>query len=433
MTMYDILQKKRHGKELSADEIGFFLRGYTKGEIPDYQASALLMAIAIRGMTTEETVALTLGIRDSGEILNTEGIGGIRVDKHSTGGVGDKTSLVVMPILSALGFTVAKMSGRGLGHTGGTVDKLEAIPGFRTELTEAEFIDTVRTANMAIVAQNKSLAPADKLLYALRDVTATVDSLPLIASSIMGKKLAVNDDVIVLDVKTGNGAFMKTPEESRALARAMVDIGRAAGKKISALVTDMSRPLGRFVGNLLEVKEAIAALRGEAPSDLLQLSLALAAEILYLANGTDRTLGKKRAKEALESGAALAAFERTVAAQGGDLHALSALLDGEFPAPYLELCSPTSGYITEVDTEAYGKAALALGAGRATIKDKIDPYAGLWLLRKAGDHVEKGEPFVRLYATDRSRFSAAAAILEAATVFGKEAPSIPPLIHEKVN
>ncbi len=432
MTMYDILQKKRHGGELSEGEIRFFLEGYTKGEIPDYQAAALLTSIAIHGMTTEETVALTLGIRDSGEVLRTSGIPGLRVDKHSTGGVGDKTSLVVMPILRAAGLTVAKMSGRGLGHTGGTVDKLESIPGFRAELSEAEFVSTVRACGMAIVAQNQTLAPADKKLYALRDVTATVDSLPLIASSIMGKKLAVDDDVIVLDVKTGNGAFMKTPEESRALARQMVDIGLAAGKKISALVTDMSRPLGHAIGNLLEVKEAVETLRGRGPRDLVALSTALCAEIFALADLCDEEAGAARAEALLASGEALCAFERTVVAQGGDLQALYAQIDRNFPASRYAFCAARDGYITAVDTEAYGKAALALGAGRVTLSDRIDPLSGLWLCKKTGDYVKRGEPLVYLYTRDKTRVADAEAILRAATELGDEAPTLPPLIYEKV-
>ena len=284
MRMYDVIKKKRDGGVLSAEDIRAFVEGYTNGSIPDYQAAALCMAIYFRGMNDEETTELTLAVRDSGERLDTSGIKGLRVDKHSTGGVGDKTSLVVAPIVASLGLTVAKMSGRGLGHTGGTVDKLEAIPGFCTDLAVSEFERIVNETGIAIVGQSATLAPADKKLYALRDVTATVDSMPLIASSIMGKKLAADDDCIVLDVKTGSGSFMKSVEDSRTLAKLMVAIGKRAGKRISALITDMDRPLGYAVGNSLEVVEAIETLQGKGPEDLLELSLALAAQILFLAD-----------------------------------------------------------------------------------------------------------------------------------------------------
>ena len=304
MRMYDIIQKKKRGGELSEKEIHYFVDGYVKGEIPDYQASALCMAVWFRGMTDAETAALTFAIRDSGETLKLDAIDGLRVDKHSTGGVGDKTSLVVAPIVAALGVKVAKMSGRGLGHTGGTIDKLEAFPGFRTDLPKAEFERIVNQTGIAIVGQSADLAPADKLLYALRDVTATVDSMPLIASSIMGKKLAADDDCIVLDVKTGSGSFMKSVEDSKALARLMVDIGKRAGKRMCALVTDMDRPLGNTIGNTLEVEEAILTLQGKGPRDLSDLCVALAVRMLVLAEkgepdfrSEERRVGKECAYE----------------------------------------------------------------------------------------------------------------------------------------
>ncbi len=432
MNMYDILQKKRGGHALADDEIDYFLKGYVKGDIPDYQAAAFLMAVAINGMTKEETLALTLGIRNSGDSLEAAGIRGMRVDKHSTGGVGDKTSLIVMPIVAACGLTVAKMSGRGLGHTGGTVDKLEAIEGFRVELSEKELRDTVNTVGIAIVGQTKNLAPADKKLYALRDVTATVDSIPLIASSIMGKKLAVNDDCIVLDVKTGSGAFMKTKEDSIALARAMVEIGKGAGKKIAALVTDMNAPLGTHVGNLLEVKEALDILSGTGASDLRTLSVALAAEIFMLAEGCDRESAKGKAEAALDSGAAKERFLQMIEAQGGSLTFLNALAARLEALPSYEVFAPTEGYITATDTEGYGKAALLLGAGRVTLTDQIDPYAGYILKKKCGDYVKKGELLARLYACDASRFASAEACLLSATSFGEHAPAPRPLIYEKI-
>ena len=428
MDMYSILDKKRKGLSLSPEEIKFFLTGYTKGEIPDYQASALLMAIAICGMSEEETVALTLGIRDSGKILSANAISGLRVDKHSTGGVGDKTSLIVMPIVAAAGLKVAKISGRGLGHTGGTIDKLESIPGFRSDLTEKELIALANEVGLVISEQTEELAPADKLLYALRDVTATVESLPLIASSIMGKKLAVNDDCIVLDVKTGSGAFMKTEEESRALAEAMVAIGKKAKKKISAVVSDMNQPLGNSIGNLLEVREALFALSGRGARDLLTLSLALAAELLHLGKGLSRDDAFVMAEKLLQGGHAKRAFYAMVAAQGGDTSVCDALTERPFPAASFEVLSPKEGFVRTIDTEAYGRAALLLGAGRQKLGDRIDPLAGILLHKKPGDYVKKGEPLCTLYAADTTRFPLAKTALLAATTFGKAPPPVLSLI-----
>ncbi len=428
MRAYDIIKKKRDGECLSDEEIRFFTDGYTKGDIPDYQAAALCMAIYFQGMNEGETVALTLAMRDSGEITDLSGVSGIRVDKHSTGGVGDKTSLVVAPIVASLGLTVAKMSGRGLGHTGGTVDKLESIPGFRVDMSREEFERIADKTKIAIVGQSAQLAPADKLLYALRDVTATVDSMPLIASSIMSKKLAANDDCIVLDVKTGNGSFMKTEEKSRALAEIMVEIGKRAGKKTVALVTDMSRPLGNAIGNSLEVIEAIEALRGAGPSDLRELCLSLAAEILSLAGKGGFYECKKMAERAISDGSALAKFKEMVGAQGGDVRAIEdTSLFPTAPVCY-EVKSNRDGYITEVDTEGYGLCALMLGAGRNKKEDKIDLSAGIILERKTGDRVKKGDTIAKMYAADTRKCEIAAERLLAYTTIGENPPIPVPLV-----
>lgn len=432
MRMYDIIKKKRDGGTLSEAEIRFFTEGYVRGEIPDYQASALCMAIFFRGMTAEETTALTLAIRDSGDILSFPEVDGLRVDKHSTGGVGDKTSLVVAPIVASLGVKVAKMSGRGLGHTGGTVDKLEAFRGLRVDLETEEFQRIVRETGIAIVGQSATLAPADKLLYALRDVTATVDSMPLIASSIMGKKLAADDDGIVLDVKTGSGSFMKSEEDSRALAELMVDIGRRAGKRMMAFITDMDRPLGLAIGNSLEVIEAIEVLRGEGPEDLRTLSIALAAGMLHLAGRGDYETCAAAAGKALTDGSALDVFAGMVKAQGGDP---AWVYHPElFPrAPFERAVSaPEDGYIVGVDTEGYGRASLLLGAGRNTKEDTIDLAAGIRLLAKTGDSVKKGEPFAILYAEREALLDAAEATILSSTRFGAEPPEKRPLIFGKI-
>ena len=432
MRMYDIIKKKRDGHSLSEQEIAFFVNGYTKGEIPDYQASALLMAIWFRGMSAEETAALTLAIRDSGETLHFSGIDGLRVDKHSTGGVGDKTSLAVAPIVASLGVKVAKMSGRGLGHTGGTVDKLEAIEGFRIDLTVAEMERVVNEVGLAIVGQSAELAPADKLLYALRDVTATVDSIPLIASSIMGKKLAADDDCIVLDVKCGSGAFMKSIDEARALARAMVDIGTRAGKRPCALITDMDRPLGNTVGNSLEVVEAIEVLRGNAPEDLTELCVALASHMLCLAECGDYARCEREVRRVIASGEALQKLADMVRAQGGDPTWITH--PEKFPtAPHsLTVTAPKSGYITRVDAEGYGTASLLLGAGRNTKTDVIDPTAGIRLLAKTGDAVRAGEPIAIMYASNEALFGAAEEKLLTATEIGDSRPDPRPLIFDVI-
>ena len=432
MRMYDVIKKKRDGGVLSSEEIRAFVEGYTNGSIPDYQAAALCMAIFFRGMSDEETTELTLAVRDSGERLDTSRIKGLRVDKHSTGGVGDKTSLVVAPIVASLGLTVAKMSGRGLGHTGGTIDKLEAIPGFCTGLAVSEFERIVNETGIAIVGQSATLAPADKMLYALRDVTATVDSMPLIASSIMGKKLAADDDCIVLDVKTGSGSFMKELEDSRTLAKLMVAIGKRAGKRISALITDMDRPLGYAVGNSLEVVEAIEALQGKGPEDLVELSLALASQILFLADKGTLEECRALAEDAITSGRALDTFAKMVEAQGGDPEYI--YHPEKFAtAPYSREVKVTkSGYIASVDTEKYGLASLLLGAGRNTKEDEIDLTAGYMIQKKTGDYVNAGDTLAVLYTSNEALLDAAERTLLNATTITAEAPEKRPLIFEVI-
>ena len=430
--MYDIIRKKRDGLELSEKEIQWFVNGYVKGEIPDYQTSALCMAIYFKGMTIEETTALTFAIRDSGDKLKFNNINGLRVDKHSTGGVGDKTSLVVTPIVATLGVKVAKMSGRGLGHTGGTVDKLEAIPGFKTDLPTEEFEDIVNRVGIAIVGQNATLAPADKLLYALRDVTATVDSLPLIVSSIMSKKLAADDDCVVLDVKTGSGSFMKTREASRELAEWMVAIGKAAGKRMRALITDMDRPLGNNIGNSLEVIEAINTLKGNGPEDLTELSIALASHMLVISDRGSYEECEKNVRRVIENGDALMTFANMVEAQGGNKEwILNPELFPEAPCS-LEVKSEKAGYITGVNTEGYGVASLLLGAGRNTMADKIDFSAGIRLVKKTGDKVNVGDVIAVLYTSDESRFESSARKLLESTFIGNEEPECEPLILDIV-
>ncbi len=430
MRMYDIIQKKRDGGVLCKAEIEFFIKGYTEGTIPDYQASALCMAIWFRGMNAEETTALTLAMRDSGDRLQLPKMETLRVDKHSTGGVGDKTSLVIAPIVSALGIKVAKMSGRGLGHTGGTVDKLESIKGFRTDLSMREFEETVNAVGLSIVGQSAELAPADKLLYALRDVTATVDSIPLIASSIMSKKLAADDDCIVLDVKCGSGAFMKSIDDATALARTMVEIGERAGKRMCALVTDMDRPLGNTVGNSLEVIEAIETLQGKGPKDLTDLCVALASQMLSLAEFGDDEHCEREVRRVIESGEAIQKLADMVRAQGGDPAWIKNV--DLFPkAPYSQTVrAPQTGYITRVDTEGYGTAALLLGAGRNTKDDVIDPTAGVRLFAKTGDFVRAGDPIAELLTSDEARLTAASERLLAATTIEDERADDRPLIFE---
>lgn len=430
--MYDIIRKKRDGGELTTQEIKFFIDGYVKGEIPDYQASALLMAIFFKGMNFQETADLTFAVRDSGQRLDFSAIKGIRVDKHSTGGVGDKTSLVVAPLVASLGVKVAKMSGRGLGHTGGTIDKLEAIPGFRTDLSEEEFLNNVNQIGVCIVGQNKDLAPADKKLYALRDVTATVDSLPLVVSSIMGKKLAADDDCIVLDVKTGSGAFAKSLEDSRTLAKVMVDIGKQAGKKMLALITDMDRPLGNAIGNTLEVKEAIDTLNGHGPEDFTEICVILATNMLYLAGKGSMEECEKMVKAAIADKRALDTFKKMVVAQGGDVSFIDNP-DKFATAPHKRsVKAQKSGYIHHVDTEGYGISSLLLGAGRNTKEENIDFAAGIVLKKKTGDYVKEGEELCMMYTSDEKRFEGAVNKFYESTVILSDEPKKRPLVLDRV-
>lgn len=400
MRMYDVIRKKRDGKELADSEIYEVIKGYTNGEIKDYHMSALCMAIYYKGMTDRETAVLTDAMAKSGDTLDLSELGNKTVDKHSTGGVGDKTTLIVAPLVASLGGITAKMSGRGLGHTGGTVDKLESISGYKTEMTSDEFMSTVKTHGIAVIGQSKNLAPADKMLYALRDVTATVDSLPLIASSIMSKKLAAGAKNIVLDVKVGSGAFMKTPEEARALAEMMVSIGKHNGRNVSAVLTNMDEPLGFGIGNSIEVKEALSVLKGGGPDDLREVCITLASEMLALVNGVDRKKAYNDAKNALSSGLALQKFEEWIGAQGGSLD----MIDDEslFPTCKFshEVRANRSGYIASVNAESVGTSSVILGAGRADKNDAIDHAAGIILRKKVGEYVNAGETIAEIF-TDR--------------------------------
>lgn len=403
MRMYDIIHKKREGGELTREELRFFVQGFTRGEIPDYQASALLMAIFFRGMTRRETGDMTLEMAGSGDRVDLSALPGIKVDKHSTGGVGDKTSLIIGPIAAACGVTIAKMSGRGLGHTGGTVDKLESIPGLRTDIPRQEFFDIVKRTGLSIIGQSGNLCPADKKLYALRDVTATVESLPLIASSIMSKKIAAGADAILLDVKVGSGAFMKTLEDSRALAREMVRIGSQVGRQTVALITDMDMPLGRKIGNALEVQEAVEVLSGKGDHRLRSLCLELSANMVYLGRQAETMEGARaKAVEAVRSGGALEKLRQMAEAQGGDPSYITNPEKFTISPACVEIAAPQGGYITRLDAEGCGLAAVELGAGRETKESPIDPGAGIILMKNKGDRVEKGQPIARLYAQSKA-------------------------------
>ncbi len=432
MRMYDILHKKRDGLPLSDEEIAWFVAGYTAGDIPDYQASALLMAIFLRGMTEAETAALTMAMARSGDTVDLSAFGERSVDKHSTGGVGDKTTLIVAPIVAACGGKVTKMSGRGLGHTGGTVDKLEAIPGYMTTLAPAAFLRQVQEVGVAVIGQSGNLAPADKKLYALRDVTATVDSIPLITASIMSKKLAAGSKNIVLDVKVGSGAFMKTPADARELAAEMVKIGKACGRNTAALITDMDTPLGNAVGNILEVKEAIAVLRGECDGALREVCEALATEMLVLFSGMTPADAKKRVKETVDSGAAFAKLREWIKAQGGDVRCIDD--PARFAcAPYSMAVKCTSdGFVTAMNAEEIGAVASVLGAGRAVKTDTIDPTAGILLVKKTGDRVTVGETLCTLYTGKRETLRDAAARYVSAITVGDAPPEEKPLIYDIV-
>lgn len=428
MHMYDILNRKRLGKALTRDEIQFFVRGCTCGEIPDYQTAALLMAICIQGMDERETAELTLAMAHSGEMADLSRIPGRKADKHSTGGVGDKTTLIAGPLAAACGVTVAKMSGRGLGYTGGTIDKLEAIPGFSTSQTPERFAQIAGETGLCIVSQSGNLAPADKKLYALRDVTATVESIPLIASSIMSKKLAGGSDCIVLDVKVGSGAFMKNREDAMALAKAMVSIGSHAGRKTAALLTDMSQPLGLAVGNALEVEEACQVLLGKGPEDVRRLSVELAAMMVWLTeNAPNLEEARRLAEEKLRDRSAAETFRRVIHAQGGDPNVVDHPEILPRAACVREVSAEKDGWIGCMDTQGVGRSSVLLGAGRETGVSVPDPGAGIRFLKKTGDPVKKGEPFAILYASEEKRLDEGEARLRQAVPVAEIPPETMPL------
>ena len=430
MRIYDIIKKKRDGFELTKEEIEFFVKGFVDGSVHDYQASAFCMAVFFRGMNERETADLTLAMAHSGDTVDLSRFGDLTVDKHSTGGVGDKTTLIVAPLVASLGCVMAKMSGRGLGHTGGTVDKLESIEGFNTSLSPEEFFSQVEKNGIAVVGQTGNLTPADKKLYALRDVTATVDSLPLIASSIMSKKLAAGSDCIVLDVKTGSGAFMKTVESARELADKMVKIGRGAGKKIAALITDMDSPLGNCIGNSLEVWEAVQTLKGNGPDNLTELCIILSAKILELAGFGSNEDCRKAVWSAIESGSALKKLAESVALQGGNPDYI--LNPDLLPkAAYKrEIFAKGSGFIEHMDAQKVGSACAMLGAGRQKKEDGIDYGAGIVLNRKTGDRVKKGEKIADMYSSDESLFDDAVLQFEKSVTISDLKPDKKPILLE---
>ena len=429
MRMVDIIEKKRDGKELTTDEINFFIEGYTKGDIPDYQAASLAMAIFFQDMTEQERVALTLAMVHSGDVIDLSQINGVKVDKHSTGGVGDTTTLVLAPLVAAVGVPVAKMSGRGLGHTGGTIDKLESVEGFHVEISEDEFIKLVNEDRVAVIGQTGNLTPADKKLYALRDVTGTVNSIPLIASSIMSKKIAAGADAIVLDVKTGSGAFMKTLEDAEQLAHAMVSIGNHVGRKTMAIISDMSQPLGNAIGNALELREAIETLNGHGPEDLTELVLTLGSQMVVLGQQAE-TLeeARRKLKQAIQDGTALAKFKQFIANQGGDPH----IVDHPELLPQaqykIELPAQKTGTITEMIANDIGIASMMLGAGRQTKEDTIDLGVGIVLNKKVGDTVKEGEPLLTIYSNQPDIFDVKAKLYDSISL--QDTGHKPTLIHK---
>jgi pyrimidine-nucleoside phosphorylase len=434
MRAVDVIQTKRDGQELSGEEIAAFVAGYTRGEIPDYQASALAMAVFFKGMTPAETVALTESMMRTGEVLDLSDLPGPKVDKHSTGGVGDKTSMILAPLAAACDVTVPMISGRGLGHTGGTLDKLESIPGFNVRLGLAEFREVLRKARLGLIGQTPEIAPADRKLYALRDVTATVESRPLIAASIMSKKMAEGIDALVLDVKTGDGAFMAAFGDSKALAEAMVEIGRGMGKKVAALITDMSQPLGRAVGNALEIAECVETLKGRGPRDLESLSLELAAWMIHLGDASP-SLEQARVKvrDALGSGAGLRKFQEVISLQGGDPR----ICDDTSLLPKaretVEVKAPADGRVARIACRAVGHAAMLLGAGRETVESRVDAAVGVVLHKKVGDLVIAGEPLMTVHVNDRRRLPEALAMLGRAVELLPEVPPPAPLIRLVLN
>ena len=431
MRMYDIIMKKRNGNALSEKEIRYFIEGYTKGEIPDYQVSALMMAVYFQGMNEEETLALTIAMKESGDELDLSEIAGVKVDKHSTGGVGDKTSLALTPMVAACGIPVAKMSGRGLGHTGGTIDKLESFRGFTTDISKEKFVENVNSLGIAIMGQTADLAPADKKLYALRDVTATVDNMSLIASSIMSKKLAAGADAIVLDVKTGSGAFMKALEDAKALAIEMTKIGNNAGRKTIAVISDMDQPLGLAVGNALEVKEAIDTLKGRGPEDFVELVMTLGTQMLIAGGKTNSEAeARKMLQETIDSGSALEKLAQFVEAQGGD----AAAVYNTNLLPRASIIEPVfiqeSGYISHIECDEVGVCSLILGGGRETKDSEIDLAVGIVLTRKVGEYVERGDIIAYIHGNDHEKIRAAKKrFLEAYTI-SVEKPKRPEIVKE---
>jgi len=432
MRMVDLIEKKRDGKTLTTEEINFIINGFTDGSVPDYQMSAFAMAVFLKGMTEVEYSDLTMAMVHSGDTIDLSNIEGIKVDKHSTGGVGDTTTLVLGPLVASLDVPVAKMSGRGLGHTGGTIDKLEAVEGFHVELTEEEFIKQVNDIKVAVIGQTGDLTPADKKLYALRDVTATVNSIPLISSSIMSKKIAAGADAIVLDVKTGAGAFMKDIEDARDLAKAMVKIGNNVGRQTVAIISDMSQPLGLAIGNALEVKEAIDTLKGEGPKDLEELCLILGSQMVVLAKKAE-TLDEARAKlvENMKNGKALEVFKKFLVAQGGD----GSVVDDPSRLPQAkyvqEVVAKEDGYVSRIVADAVGTAAMKLGAGRATKESVIDLAVGLMLNKKVGDAVKKGESLVTVYSNTEDISEVEKDLLEN-IILSKEKVEEPTLVYDLI-
>ena len=433
MRMYDLIEKKRDNFELSDEEIKWIITEYVKGEIPDYQMSALLMAIYFNGLNERETLTLTLEMAHSGDMMDLSAIKGIKADKHSTGGVGDKTTMIVAPIVAACGVPVAKMSGRGLGHTGGTVDKLEAIPGFRTSIDKEEFFDIVNRVGICVIGQTGNIAPADKKLYALRDVTATVNSIPLIASSIMSKKLAAGSDAIVLDVKTGSGAFMKTREMAVKLAETMVKIGEGAGRKTIALITDMDRPLGNAIGNAVEVMEAADTLRGNGPEDLTELCTKLAANMLVSAGEGEENECIEMVKNAICSGKALNKFKEMITAQGGNANCIDDYSLFDKAGYRKEILADREGYITHINTEKCGISSVILGAGRETKESCIDFSAGIILKEKIGSYVKKGDVIAIMLTNKEESLSAAEKMFLSNIVIGNEKPNKNSLIYARVD
>lgn len=430
MRMYDIIFKKRQGHTLTKEEIQYFIKGYTKGDIPDYQASAFMMALFFQKMNTEETVLLTEAMAKSGDTLDLSNIKGIKVDKHSTGGVGDTTTLILGPMVAAAGAPVAKMSGRGLGHTGGTIDKLESFKGFQTEISEKDFIGNVNKIKLSIASQTGDLAPADKKLYALRDVTATVDNLSLIAASIMSKKLAAGADAIVLDVKTGSGAFMKSLEESIDLAKTMVDIGNKMGKETIAVISNMDQPLGRAVGNALEVVEAIETLRGKGPKDLYELCLVLGSQMLVLAKvAEDEKQARRKLEGVIKDGSALEKLKEFVEIQGGDAKAVDQVELLPQARFIVDILSPQDGFVKNIEAEKIGKCALLLGAGRETKDSVIDLGVGIYLEKKVGQTVKKGEILARIYSNQAEKIDRAKKMLLTAYRYSQQKQACPKLIH----